>query len=411
MPTFDESALRQLSEDEFHEILRFVPSVQQHAHLLVRYLPLSYQDVVHIRAGAIDEEGLRYKGQSYRWQDERLWAEHLRAIREDARDEERIVEPQKPLVKAIYDLPNSFQAGIKRKALAEKLASQPSEGRLPNFLVLGTPKSGTTWLYHYLATHPDVFVTPEKEPEFFGTHLFQLGENWYRNLFLDWRGEKLGGDVSVGYFQEPSAAGQIAGLLDKQALKLIVLLREPLSRALSYYDYRFRRGEAPLTFEQSLQSWYFKRLYIQPSHYVHFLEKYLSFFDRTQIKIILFDEIQADPLNVLKDVYTFLNVEPEIKIEDAENRVNAGTQIQYRRLHLALQYLRFYGKAHLSAPNARRIDHIVNSLTQKILVSERREPEGVSSALLAQFQEIFAESNAQLSALSGIDVSHWQSSG
>src|SRR3712207_6354190 len=129
---------------------------------------------------------------------------------------------------------------------------------MPNFLIIGAMKSGTTALYYYLEQHPEIYMSPVKEPNFFSS---QEQENaadavtdigTYQHLFRGVSGEKAIGEASHSYLYEPGAAAEIRRYLPEA--KLIAILRNPIDRAYSHFLHMVRSGTEPLDdFAQALQ--------------------------------------------------------------------------------------------------------------------------------------------------------------
>ncbi len=139
---------------------------------------------------------------------------------------------------------------------------------LPNFLVIGATKSGTTSLYTYLKQHPEVYM-PMKEPNFFALEgreppFFRGPEGWkepsqkritdlegYRTLFAGASGEKAMGEVSPLYLYAPQAAYRIRRYVPEA--KLVAILRNPVERAYSAYMHLVREDREPLGFAEALK--------------------------------------------------------------------------------------------------------------------------------------------------------------
>ena len=177
------------------------------------------------------------------------------------------------------------------------------EGRLPNFLVIGAGKSGTTSLYYYLRQHPEIFMSPVKEPGFFaleghpldfrGPGDERLRETTattlesYEKLFSEARGESAVGESSVLYLYDGNAHESIARHIPD--VKLLAVLRNPVDRAYSAFLHRTRDGyETCATFEEALAAepqraadgWYYGWRYREYGFYHRSLVRYYDRFDR-----------------------------------------------------------------------------------------------------------------------------------
>lgn len=133
---------------------------------------------------------------------------------------------------------------------------------LPNFLIVGAARGGTTFLYHHLKQHPDVFMPAFKEPHFFVCEMVRGRlRQWvdsyeeYLSLFRNGGGRKLRGEASVFYlYYHDVAIREIHRYLGTE-VKIIIVLRNPIERAYSAYYYVFGKNEEEtLDFEQALRA-------------------------------------------------------------------------------------------------------------------------------------------------------------
>ncbi len=204
--------------------------------------------------------------------------------------------------------------------------------RFPTFLVIGAAKAGTTSVYRYLEQHPEIFVSRIKEPRFFalagesldfrgpGDARAQLDAittlEAYQALFDRAEAKLAAGEASVLYLQHPAAAASIARHLP--AVKLIAVLRHPAERAFSAFLHRNRDGVEPLeSFDEALDAeprriadrWYYWWHYRDHGYYHRNLARYYQLFDRSQIRVYLYEDLDRDPASVMRDVFSFLGVD------------------------------------------------------------------------------------------------------
>jgi hypothetical protein len=212
---------------------------------------------------------------------------------------------------------------------------------LPNFIVIGAAKAGTTALYWYLAEHPQVFMSPLKETNFFAFGLDPEGKPLYGNpevhrypvqtladyekLFAEAGGAKAVGEASPIYLECPQAAGRIRGLIPRAGI--ICCLRNPVDRAYSDYQMYLRSSGQRLDPVRDLTP---SAAWVHPdSHWMEIsryhgqLQRYFDAFSREQIHVYLFDDFQKNSLEVTQDVYRFLNVDPTI-VPDMDTPHNVG---------------------------------------------------------------------------------------
>ena len=175
----------------------------------------------------------------------------------------------------------------------------------PNFLVIGAAKAGTTWLYSCLYEHPEIYLPDIKELHFFSYEdVYQKGFNWYESNFRNVTVEKAVGEVSPSYLPFESTAERIYTY--NPDIQLIVILRNPIDRAYSHYCMAMRTNKVEKNIERGLS---LDSPYVQWGLYHDQITRFMQLFPRNQIKVLLFDDIKSNPQFLLKDVYSYLNVD------------------------------------------------------------------------------------------------------
>ncbi len=204
--------------------------------------------------------------------------------------------------------------------------SNTQEGHLPDFIVIGAMKAGTTTLFEYLTKHPDVFMCDPKEPQFFSRNkVFDKGEKWYRTLFSDKQENQICGEASTCYSRAPhfeDAAGRMAEMIPDA--KLIYILRHPVERAYSHYkwnaqQYHMHRTEVVQTFEEALEA---TSEFVDSSNYMLQIENYLKHYDREKLLVLTLDDLKSQPAEVLNACQDFLEI-PKIDLT-AEGQIRAN---------------------------------------------------------------------------------------
>ncbi len=248
----------------------------------------------------------------------------------------------------------------------------------PTFVVIGAPKSGTTSLLAYLATHPEVGVSVRKEVRFFDFN-YARGQGWYRAHFpsaVFWLRVRLRtgrwpmvGEATPYYFAHPHAPLRVRRFDSR--LKLILLLREPAARAYSHYLHARRGGYEQLSFqdaidaepgrlqpelerlrtdEQYISLSHFRLGYLDGSRYGEQLTRWLAAFPREQIMVVKAERLFRQPAAVMAEIGGFLGLSqiapvefpvrnaaryelpPREWLDDARRRLRADTEMLLRLL-------------------------------------------------------------------------------
>lgn len=295
---------------------------------------------------------------------------------------------------------------------------------MPNFLVIGAARSGTTSLHHYLGSHPEIYMSPVKEPNFFAHDgkrfdFGPLAPGWklsarlsvtdpakYRALFDGVRGEKAIGEVSPGYMRSPGAAERIHRAIP--GARLVAILRDPAERAYANYMGRLRDGTErdpdPHAAIRGALSGSGPRwrtaVYIDLGFYYARLRPFYERFDRRQIRIVLFDEFLRDPGAVLSDIFSFLAVNPAF-VPDTSVVYNWSGRIVNPLLRFAWGHTR-----ELRARLGPRLPSSIPIAVGKLVRRNVSRP-SMSPALRAELVERYRPDILELEKLIGRDLSAW----
>lgn len=195
-----------------------------------------------------------------------------------------------------------------------------SAGIRPTYVGIGAQKCASTWLHRILAEHPQVAVPAVKEVDFF-SYRYDHGYQWYERCFEHAGTARARGEISPSYFAEPTVPQRVARYLPQA--KILLSLRDPVERAMSNHRHEVRVGHLrgpDLDFETGLRN---NPLYVEQGLYATHLRNWLRYFDRSQLLIVLMEDIEADPRTVCRQVYSFLGVD--------EAFVPAGLVQRYNR--------------------------------------------------------------------------------
>jgi len=196
---------------------------------------------------------------------------------------------------------------------------------LPNFIICGAQRSGTTSLYHYLAQHPDVFMAAKKEIHYFSRN-YNQGVDWYAKHFEGGDTYAIRGEASPTYLDTPKVPERIFSLLPE--VKLCFILRDPIERAYSSYQHglTFSQGE-PRAFGQVIREPSGYQAYVERGFYYQYLCDFLELFKREQLHIMVTEDLKEKPTAVIRECFDFLEVDTSF-VADLSMRFNVSQPIQ-----------------------------------------------------------------------------------
>lgn len=299
---------------------------------------------------------------------------------------------------------------------------------MPNFLIIGAAKAGTTALYSYLKQHPQIYMSPNKEPHFFAFE----GENvnfggtagdqeWlnrfaitdiqtYRLQFQGVSKQIAIGEASALYLYIPKAVERIHHYIPD--VKLLAILRNPVERAYSAFLYQIRDDLEPITdFAQALReettrihnNWVPIYYYQQMGFYYTQMKRYFDTFDRAQIRVYLYEDFTTNTISILQDIFRFLGVDDTFA-PDVSLRHNVSGIPRNKALHT------FLGQEH----------HPIKTILKPLLPKELRrrvmlilqnrnldKPPSLPPELRRQLIEVYREDILNLQDLIQRDLSKW----
>lgn len=209
---------------------------------------------------------------------------------------------------------------------------------LPNFFIAGAARSGTTSMWRYLQQHPDIFMPDDifsKEPSFFCEYRNHFGiedRNEYLKLFAGAGSRRMIGEASGPYLTSPESPGLIQREIPNA--RFVIMLRNPADRAYSLYKWMHQYGFEKLPsfqgalgaekvrfdnehFKKNNGQYYYNFLYFLSGLYHDQVKRFFDTFGRSQVHVIIFEEFKQDALNMVRQTYAFLGVDPSFmpKIE------------------------------------------------------------------------------------------------
>jgi hypothetical protein len=174
----------------------------------------------------------------------------------------------------------------------------------PDFLFIGTAKAGSSWIYEILNEHPEVFVPPAKDIQFFD-YQYDRGFEWYLSFFESGKGKKAIGELSHDYFLDEQNAIRIHE--DLPGVRLICSLREPISQIVSNF---LQHRTAILNRDTDLSTFAFEADVLKACDYYFNLRPFYERFPSERILVLFFDDLIDDPSLFARRIFRFLEVDP-----------------------------------------------------------------------------------------------------
>jgi hypothetical protein len=296
------------------------------------------------------------------------------------------------------------------------------DANVPDFIIVGAAKSGTTSLFHALGGHENVWLPDMKEPEYFAYGTREMPNpnykdvvvdfSQYRSLFNGARRDAITGEASPAYLYFSHVAGEIWRELPD--VKLIAILRHPVDRAYSHYHNARRAQTEPIeTFRQAANAerevldreWEVgehPRSYLRFSLYGEQLQRYYDRFPESQIKVISFEHFIERPQRVLGEVLSFLGFPEELERRKQEKR-NSGFSFRSYRLYKALQPESAFSRTFRSYAG----DSLFSFLRSVVTKLNRKPVPPLNPEVRDALSDVFAEDVQRVRWLSGKQFERW----
>ena len=291
---------------------------------------------------------------------------------------------------------------------------------MPNFLIVGAAKAGTTSLYEYLRQHPDIFMPQWKELSFFigdahgPLHKVKKPRYYYR-VFADGHDYKAVGEASTSYLFDADAPDIIREKLG--LIKIIIILRDPVAMSYSLYNHQVRKeGETSADFESALEAedrrqhsshfkkscygWHANYYYYHRGLYFEQVKRYLDTFGQERVKILLFNELANDSVRVVQEVYRFLEID-DTYVSDIKVHNPAGGIISmpkfWQDTGLFLKTIQFV----FSKNPVKKIPHLLRNIG-------RQPPSPINPETAQRLRKKFHNDICRLEHLIEKDLSDWK---
>ncbi len=297
---------------------------------------------------------------------------------------------------------------------------------LPNFLIIGAQRAGSTFVHECLEEHPDVFMVPGEISFFEDPDYLQSNINQFEELFDNVSQEKAIGIKRPAYLPKPECPERIYKHMPNA--KLIVILRNPVERAISAYFHQMRNSFIPIKpVEEGMTkviNGEYKDSYPRSKEIIDFgfyhqhLMRYLRYFDTNQILVMLYSDIKVSPLESVKQIYRFLEINDEYipKALKSKPQSSLYSLTRLRTLAISNPFIYTYNKDRTRLYVKQRqtlLGRLINrmvSLTDGLLLSRicsNSKPE-LSTNLKNRLFKIYEEDINRLEDFLGRKLTNWK---
>jgi hypothetical protein len=274
---------------------------------------------------------------------------------------------------------------------------------LPDFVIVGTCKSGSTSLHQNLRKHPGLY-TPSNEVHYFYSRAqgqYDQGRKWYERHFDEAEDGQTVGEKTPLYARVPEVPSRMHEMIP--GAQLVWIFRDPVQRAHSHYWFNVNLGKEPCSFERALQQERagereedVERAYLQTGLYAEQVERYLEWFGLDSMFFCTLRELKSEPAKLFRRLYTFLGVDPEFADRSHFERQKTTSHTPYSPWLRHVVLSRFGGQSF-----ARKIEYKLNSRSQS------RYPE-MNERLQQDLYDFYDTPNQRLHEITGVQVGHWR---
>ena len=203
---------------------------------------------------------------------------------------------------------------------------------LPNFVGIGAPRAGTTWLNTLLCSHPDIYTPPQRDEINYFDQYYDRGPGWYEAFFPpqdDATRYDAIGEITPQYLEHEACAERIRRTLPES--KLLVMLRHPINRAYSQYGFFVQRRNYRGTFEEFLAD---RPRSLERGFFSRYLKRYLQYYQRQEILALVFEEAVTDVNKTKRRLAAFLNVDADrFPASAGAGKVNSSSVPRFQTLY------------------------------------------------------------------------------
>jgi hypothetical protein len=260
---------------------------------------------------------------------------------------------------------------------------------LPTFICIGAQRAGTTWLYHCLKEHPDIYMPSHKELRFFNYN-YSDGLDTYLENFSNASNEKVRGEITPDYYRQEYALLRIKKHIPD--IKLIFIIRNPIERAFSQYELYCGTEYKEMSFEETYKN---QNDLIEWGKYGKNLEFIYQHFPKTNVLVLNYDLLKGNPEAFLKQVFVFLQVDDGFKPDNLTKTYNKVIYPKLQRVlkSIGLQVLIDYVKK--------------GQIGEWIRNQQKKKKSGISKNEYNYLSECFRDDVEKLGFMLNTDLTYW----
>ena len=306
----------------------------------------------------------------------------------------------------------------------------PENHRLPHFLLIGAGKSGTTSIHQYCDQHPDIFMSPVKETNFFELEGSTITEeqlkdpltryhypnavtslNAYVDLFFDSTEQQILGETSPIYLYGDHAPENIRRHIPE--VKIIAMLRNPVQRLYSRYLHLCRDGRQPKEDVYEILNrdsiWWKRKDFVFEGFYARHLSRYIRLFPKDNIKVILYDDFRKDNQGVMKEIFDFVGADPNFVPEDVEVNISGVPKNPVVDKLIGTRSVLIRAAKQISSTSVGKLKNqpVVQNLVKQVRQMNMSRPAMPRDLFEDINSEIYVDDIRSLEKLIDRDLSHW----
>jgi hypothetical protein len=283
-----------------------------------------------------------------------------------------------------------------------------TEDPLPDFVIIGTQKCATTWIYRGLQEHPDISMPNTDAVNYFSMN-YHRGDNWYKQFFNLSQENTIVGEVSRSYVRDDAAPRRLKN--DLPTAKIIISIRNPMDRAYSHYWHEKSKGNISFEFNEVFENYDLFQNWVVPGFYYRHVQRFLDEFPEDQVKLVFFDDLVNDDETFIQDIYDFVGADAGYTPSFVDETVNeARDKLGFQSINRA--YYRLFNFIQANFPKSvKNILHPFHTAYRRGIVStlggKDEYEKGMDPEVRRRLEEVYVDDVQRLEEYTGRNFEHW----